>query len=260
MFHRYLIINADDAGKSSIVNKAIIDCFEKNLISSSTIIANMEAFTEACELIFKNNIHNKIGVHLNLVEGKPLTTGIKKIKYLCDSKGCFHGKSMSILGSFIRISKSEYRIIKHELRTQIELCRSKGLILTHIDSHWHRHLNWIIGRMVIELAKQYDIKFIRQRGLISSKRKLKEKLYGYFYNKRLKFYGCQSTGEIYDLKSFVENPPSLNGITETIVHPTYLNGVLVDAEHLYDLEKVLGPYQDLKKISFADLVQIRKSI
>lgn len=36
-----IIVNADDFGLSSDVNKAIIHAFEKNLISSTTIITNL---------------------------------------------------------------------------------------------------------------------------------------------------------------------------------------------------------------------------
>lgn len=43
-----IIVNADDFGMSSQINHAIVEAFQKNLISSTTMMANMPAFDEAC--------------------------------------------------------------------------------------------------------------------------------------------------------------------------------------------------------------------
>ena len=68
-----LIINADDFGLNTSVNHAIIESFEKGLINSTTLMANMPGFEEAIELAHKNNIIDKIGIHLCLTEGEPIT-------------------------------------------------------------------------------------------------------------------------------------------------------------------------------------------
>ena len=68
-----IIINADDYGLNSNVNKAIYLCFKKELISSTTMLANMPAFEEALNMSREINITNNIGLHFNLVEGFPLT-------------------------------------------------------------------------------------------------------------------------------------------------------------------------------------------
>ena len=71
-----IIINADDFGLNTSVNHAIIESFEKGLINSTTIMANMPGFDEAIDLAHKHNIINKTGIHLTLTEGEPLTTNI----------------------------------------------------------------------------------------------------------------------------------------------------------------------------------------
>jgi predicted glycoside hydrolase/deacetylase ChbG (UPF0249 family) len=38
---RKIIVNADDFGMSAEVNRAIVEAFENNVISSTTLMANM---------------------------------------------------------------------------------------------------------------------------------------------------------------------------------------------------------------------------
>ena len=45
-----VIVNADDFGMNHNVNLAIDYCFKKNIISSTTIMANMPGFDEAVKL------------------------------------------------------------------------------------------------------------------------------------------------------------------------------------------------------------------
>ncbi len=81
-----LIINADDFGLNSSVNRAIVDLFTNGLINSATLMANMPAFDEAISLVHKYNLAPKIGLHLVLTEGTPLTEEIKKIPFLFNGK------------------------------------------------------------------------------------------------------------------------------------------------------------------------------
>ncbi len=50
-----LIINADDFGRDSKINRAISDCFKNTLIDSTTIMVNTEGFHEALELADRYN-------------------------------------------------------------------------------------------------------------------------------------------------------------------------------------------------------------
>ena len=74
-----VIVNADDFGQSVNVNRAIIDCFQKGLISSTTIMANMPAFDDAVDLAIENGFHQTVGVHLNLTDGEPLVSALRSI-------------------------------------------------------------------------------------------------------------------------------------------------------------------------------------
>ena len=85
----YFIINADDFGMNSEANKAIIHSLKNGICSSTTLISNMSGFEEAVSLIKENNLNNRVGIHLNLTEGVPLTKGILKSPLFCDKMALF---------------------------------------------------------------------------------------------------------------------------------------------------------------------------
>jgi len=75
---RKIIVNADDFGMSAETNRAIVEAFENSVISSTTLMANMPGFEEACELAHRHRLLGKIGLHLNLTSGYPLSAPIRR--------------------------------------------------------------------------------------------------------------------------------------------------------------------------------------
>ena len=152
-----LIINADDFGLNTSVNKAIIESFEKGLINSTTIMANMPGFDEAIELAHKYNITNKIGIHLTLTEGQPLTTNILISK--------LYNEHNSDITKYKRklffLVKKEKKIIYDELAAQIIKVRNAGIKTTHIDTHLHTHEVWTITQIIFQLLRDYKIPSMR---------------------------------------------------------------------------------------------------
>jgi hypothetical protein len=51
---RKIIVGADDFRVSAEVNRAIVEAFENNVTSSTTLMANMPGFDEACELAHRH--------------------------------------------------------------------------------------------------------------------------------------------------------------------------------------------------------------
>ena len=68
------IINADDCGKSVIVNKAIEASIINGLITSTTVMANMDDFAGAVRLFQEYGSRISFGWHINLTEGEPLSS------------------------------------------------------------------------------------------------------------------------------------------------------------------------------------------
>ena len=83
-----LIINADDFGYSLTVNQAILRSFERNLINSTSLMANMAGFDDAINMVRRHAVlQGKVGIHLNLTEGYPITSLLRELPAFCDDSG-----------------------------------------------------------------------------------------------------------------------------------------------------------------------------
>jgi hopanoid biosynthesis associated protein HpnK len=153
-----LIVNADDFGLTAKVNEAIIDGHCRGLISSTSLLANGEAF-ECAVALSRQAPRLGIGVHWNLTEGKPAAPGCS-IPSLVNGKGFFARTPGSLWRAIIlgRVSTVD---IERELRAQIEKVLAAGVALTHLDSHKHVHALPVLGKMGIKLAREYGIGAIR---------------------------------------------------------------------------------------------------
>jgi predicted glycoside hydrolase/deacetylase ChbG (UPF0249 family) len=152
-----IIVNADDFGISNDVNRAILTCFEHGVVSSATIMANMPGFEHACELAHKHGLTNRIGLHLNITSGKPLTSGILELPVFCNKKRefCYQKNSR------MRFSRFEKDALTKEIRAQICRCVDMGLQLTHLDSHHHAHTVWPVFCAIKPLLAEYGLKYVR---------------------------------------------------------------------------------------------------
>src|ERR1700742_389850 len=85
-----LIINADDFGLSSVVNRAILASMEEGLVTSTSMMANMPGFDHAIGLARVHaKLAGRIGIHLNLTQGRPLSEPILDCPQFCDASGEF---------------------------------------------------------------------------------------------------------------------------------------------------------------------------
>jgi hopanoid biosynthesis associated protein HpnK len=153
-----LIVNADDFGLTTLVSQAIIDGHNRGLISSTSLLANGEAFESAVALV-RQAPQLGVGVHLNLTEGKPVAPASSSAT-LVNGQGLFARTPVSLWREIIlrRVSAAE---IERELRAQIEKVLAAGIGPTHLDSHKHVHALPFLGSMAIKLAREYGIPAVR---------------------------------------------------------------------------------------------------
>lgn len=208
-------VNADDFGLSPSVNRAIVQAFQSNLITSASIMANMPSFEEACTLTVKYNLNGKIGVHLNLVDGLPVTEGIRNMPRFCDEKGCFLGKK----SRFFTLTTREKDAVEQELDAQIRKSIAAGIFPVHLDSHHCYHRAWPICSIVIKLARKYGINSVRIERNCGPDIRPVHKMYHFLFNSRLKILGLASSrffGSVDDM--FYDKNKPLKDI-EIMVHP-----------------------------------------
>lgn len=156
---KQLIVNADDFGLHTQINKGIIKGFQEGFITSTSLMCSAPAFAEAVELALANPGLG-VGIHLTLVGGVAPAAAPDKVRSLLDEQGKFLPDYVAFASRFYRggIKMSE---LETELCVQIERGLATGIKITHIDSHQHIHVLPIISDLVVKLCYKYNIRKIR---------------------------------------------------------------------------------------------------
>ena len=138
---RKLIINADDFGYRTDINKGIIYAHKNGLVSSASLFVDREGTNDAVALA-KENPSLGLGIHLDLDKFFRVDHG---------------------LGVIVGWAEDNIVIenIMTETRRQLELFASFGLKADHLDSHHHAHLNPKVFPVVCKLAVEFNIPVIR---------------------------------------------------------------------------------------------------
>jgi len=156
------IVNADDFGLCRPVNEGIVLAHRKGILTSATLMANTPGFEEAVALA-RENPGLGVGVHLNLVRGRPLSEP-GDIPGLLGPDGRFLARPGLILRRVVS-GRIKAGAVERELRAQLERALSSGLPLTHLDSEKHLHAFPPVFRVVLGLAREYGfgrVRFIRE--------------------------------------------------------------------------------------------------
>jgi hopanoid biosynthesis associated protein HpnK len=154
-----LIINADDFGLTRGVNRGILELHEAGVLTSTTLMARAGATSDALEMA-KEAPRLGVGCHVVLVDGEPALAA-SAIPTLVERRtGCFRSSLVAFLLRLFagRISAAE---IEAEAAAQIEVIQSKGIKLTHIDTHKHTHMFPAVLRPVLKAARAAGIRAVR---------------------------------------------------------------------------------------------------
>ena len=153
---RRLIVNADDFGLTSGVNRAIAEANARGIVTSATLMANSQAFAEAVD-IAKQSPRLKAGCHVVLIDGTPIRNDVPS---LTNGGPRFRSSLKDFAQAAVRkrISADE---IQREAEAQICKLQAAGIDVTHVDTHKHTHLFPHVLRSVIRAAKTCGVRAIR---------------------------------------------------------------------------------------------------
>ena len=154
-----LIINADDFGLTAGVNRAILELHSAGVLTSTTLMARAGATDDALEKA-RGARTLGVGCHVVLVDGAP-TLQASEIPSLVErGTGVFRNSLTAFLALLLtgRIKSAE---IEAETSAQIEALQSKGLKLTHVDTHKHTHMFPGVLRPVLRAARKAGIRAVR---------------------------------------------------------------------------------------------------
>lgn len=160
---RSLIVNADDFGLTPGVNRAILELHRRGAITSATLMARAAATEEAIEMARATPTLG-VGCHVVLVDGEPMLSGTHDIPNLADPDSVrFQPTLGRFLGAIYRATpriRIEYQI-EREAHAQISFLLSRGVQLTHVDTHKHAHMLPRVLRPLLRAAKAYGITAVR---------------------------------------------------------------------------------------------------
>lgn len=244
-----VIVNADDFGFCPSVNEGIVLAHREGILTSATLMANAPGFDQAVDLS-RENPNLGIGVHLNIVRGRPLSDPAR-ISSAVAPDGRFWGSVYKIIRKHyarsIRLAD-----VETEWRAQIEKALRAGIAVTHLDSEKHMHTFPPYFRIALKLAGDFNIRavrFINERCLSLSPaqsvksffiaaccRSMRKTIRNHGIMTVDRFYGVCHSGRMTAprIRRILERAGE--GCSEIMVHPGRLT------EELVSLEKEFGSY------------------
>jgi chitin disaccharide deacetylase len=133
---RRLVVNADDFGRSSSINNAVVRAHREGILTTASLMVDEPAFGEAVALA-KENPRLGVGLHLSL-SSCPISAGFR----------FFFNRSLRPQ-------------LKAQIRGQLEKFMASGLTLDHVNSHHHLHMHPTVVGILLECLR--DLNFARVR-------------------------------------------------------------------------------------------------
>ncbi len=164
-----VIINADDLGLTHEANVGVREAFNQGLCTQATIVVNSEFSEEGAQMAHEYKFADRVGLHINLSEGKPLSKAICKFSKYVDEQGNFSynpafmqsdSYGISPLLSYINdyttdAFAAEVEAVSEEIKAQVERFRELGFRISHVDSHNNALVDlpvWLAGGSALRNA------------------------------------------------------------------------------------------------------------
>ena len=154
-----LIVNADDFGQTPGINRAVLELHRAGLLTSATLMARAAATDQAIE-IARATPTLGVGCHIVLTDGEPALPPAQIPSLLDPSTNLFIPRLAVFLGRLFsgRIRAED---IETEATAQIQYLQSRGLHVTHVDTHKHTHMFPRVLRPLLRAARACGIHSVR---------------------------------------------------------------------------------------------------
>jgi hopanoid biosynthesis associated protein HpnK len=155
---RRLIVNADDFGRSSSINQAVIRAHREGILTTASLMVNEPACAEAVVLAQENPTLG-VGLHLALLHGRAALSP-DQIPGLVNRRGEFSNSPVAAGMKFF-FRRELRRQIEAELAEQFQRFRATGLKLDHVNGHLHIHLHPVVFEILQRRAAEWRITHFR---------------------------------------------------------------------------------------------------
>jgi hopanoid biosynthesis associated protein HpnK len=153
-----LVVTADDFGAAPQVNDAVLDAHRDGILTAASLMVAAPAAADAVARA-RAVPSLRIGLHLVLVEGKPVLPP-EQVPALVDGAGNFR-TGMARAGAAMFFLPAVKRQLAAEIEAQFQAFRATGLALDHVNAHKHFHLHPTIAELLLSIGSRYGLKAAR---------------------------------------------------------------------------------------------------
>jgi predicted glycoside hydrolase/deacetylase ChbG (UPF0249 family) len=240
---RTLVVTADDVGLHPGMTLGALRAHERGIVTACSVVANGQALDDAVEKL-RDRPKLDAGVHLTFVGGERPLSPPNQVRSLLGPDGAFLPGFRAFAARYFlgRIAAAE---LEAELRRQIERLLASGLRLVHANSHQHLHVLPRVFEIVLKLAEEHRIPWVRvprdpaaHRGLnpraleIAILNRIGRTAHGQAKGRRIetagRTVGILDAGRLTPGR-LVRILGDVEGITELVCHPGVGDGELAEA-------------------------------
>ncbi|HEX3993853.1 MAG TPA: hopanoid biosynthesis-associated protein HpnK [Acetobacteraceae bacterium] len=153
-----VVFSADDFGLTPSVNEAVERAHRNGILDQASLMVAGAAAEDAVQRA-RALPSLRVGLHLVVIEGPAVLTP-SEIPDLVDARGQFPS-DQARLGFRYFFRPSVRRQLAQEIRAQFAAFAATGLTLDHANAHKHMHLHPIVGRLMIEIGREFGLHSIR---------------------------------------------------------------------------------------------------
>jgi hopanoid biosynthesis associated protein HpnK len=159
---RQLIVNADDFGLTSGVNRGIVEAHRNGVVSSTTLMANGAAFGDAVEAV-RALPGLSVGCHVVLTDGAPVSPpgAVDTLLAIRSAEPEKFFGSLSAFAARATLGGFDREQLVTEITAQIRKIQAAGIEVTHLDSHKHAHIFPEILGAMLRAARICGVRAIR---------------------------------------------------------------------------------------------------
>jgi chitin disaccharide deacetylase len=158
---RRLIVNADDFGFTTGVNRAIVEAHTHGIVTSTTLMANGRAFEDAV-ILAKTVSRLSVGCHVVLIDGEPVLDAEQLPSIAsANSGGVRFREGLKLFAARALAGRLNAGEVESEASAQIHKIQTAGLNVSHIDTHKHTHLFPAVLRPLLRAARNCGVRAVR---------------------------------------------------------------------------------------------------
>ncbi|HET7879744.1 MAG TPA: hopanoid biosynthesis-associated protein HpnK [Acetobacteraceae bacterium] len=152
------LLTADDFGLTPSVNDAVEHAHRAGALHAASLMVAAPAAADAVQRA-RAMPTLRVGLHLVVIEG-PAVLPPAEIPDLVDATGWFPSDQLR-LGIRYATNPRVRCQLAAEIRAQFAAFAATGLPLVHADAHKHMHLHPTVGRLMLEIGREFGLRRVR---------------------------------------------------------------------------------------------------